>query len=191
MLINTLYIVNFDKIKVNCIKIFTISIIFLILLFIYTISIIFPLFVISAYGFGLDIHKDLTSKSLSFLNLEILSAINEGHDEADSPNPLYGHQFVASYHFDNCNFREGTEHINSEYTTRVVPNLDPKGFGVILHSAMDFYAHSNWVNIGKTNLIDNGNGLWRVLNPGDVIDGVIVLEGTSRDPGNINFMIPE
>src|SRR5215469_2479738 len=141
--------------------------------------------ILPVYGFGLDVHKQTTSDVLSFLKPEILDQINQGHDEADSINPLSGHQFYSQYHFDNCNFREGVEHINQQYTTRVVPNLDPKGFGVVLHASMDFYAHSNWVELGKSNIIDNGDGLWNPLTPGANIGGLTVLEGEIK---NKNFL---
>jgi hypothetical protein len=71
-----------------------------------------------------------------------------------------------------------------------VPQLDPKAFGVILHASMDCYAHSNWVELGKTNLVDDGNGPWRLLHPGDNIGGVIVLEGYLTNNENVKNFLP-
>src|SRR5215831_2863893 len=50
---------------------------------------------------------------------------------------------------------------------------------------MDFYAHSNWVELGKSNIIDNGDGLWNPLTPGANIGGLTVLEGEIK---NKNFL---
>jgi hypothetical protein len=155
-------------------------IVFLLMSIISTSKLILPV-----YGFSVPNHKQIVGDALPFLNDKILKQIDWGQDVAD-----WGHQFDSSYHFDNCNFQEGTDHINQEYTTKVIPNLDPTRFGVVLHTSMDFYAHSNWVNMGKTSLIDDGDGLWKVMRPGDNIGGAIVLEGEAKtnDPTNKNFL---
>jgi hypothetical protein len=39
---------------------------------------------------------------------------------------------------------------------------------------MDFYAHSNWVELGRNDLIDDGNGKWTLLQPFNLIKGVLI-----------------
>ena len=52
-------------------------------------------------------------------------------------------------------------------------------FGEILHTAADFYSHSNWVElmnagyVPSDKLIDDGRGYWTVLHNGDLISVLI------------------
>ena len=116
-----------------------------------------------------DIDKDILG---DFIKPSVLNDISDEHGFVDVV-----FQLSSRYHFDNCDFQSSTENINSKYSRLLtdlnpdpkIQNLDdaPDAFGQILHIAQDFYAHSNWVDLGKTNartdLIDNGNGMWAVL----------------------------
>jgi hypothetical protein len=70
----------------------------------------------------------------------------------------------SEYHFDDHNFKGSTESINSRYDQDVA-HLDPFTFGQILHTAMDFYAHTNWIELGRKDIIDDGMDKWTVLQP--------------------------
>ena len=70
-------------------------------------------------------------------------------------------------HFDGCMFKEGSEFINSLYHDTIDeldpgnPNADPwqaaDDFGYLDPPAQDFYAHSNWVELGRSDLVDAGS----------------------------------
>jgi hypothetical protein len=145
-----------------------------ILIFAVTLSSIFPV-IPAADAFGLSIHKKITEEALSFLEKDILDEINSGHTSADII-----HQFSSEYHFDGCKFQDSTEHINELYD-ELLAETNPSTFGKILHTAMDFYAHSNWVEIGRSDLIDDGEGLWTVLHPFQLVKGVFIIQGEEKD----------
>lgn len=119
-----------------------------------------------SFDLGLPIHQDITREGLYFLKSEPLNAIVNQHvvieQDPSSPN-----------HFDNCQFSETVDRINSRYEAAVVylnpHKLDlPKAeerFGYILHAAQDFYSHTNWVEMGRSDLIDPWYGHWRSLAP--------------------------
>lgn len=119
-----------------------------------------------SFDLGLPVHQDITREGLYFLKPEPLDAIVNQHvvieQDPSSPN-----------HFDNCQFSETVDRINSRYEAAVVylnpHKLDlPKAeerFGYILHAAQDFYSHTNWVEMGRSDLIDPWYGHWRSLTP--------------------------
>ena len=86
------------------------------------------------------------------------------------------------------NFDGSTSHINQLYNKILAEDLtQPQSridFGEILHTAQDFYAHSNWIElqnagfISKSKIVDDGLDIWRILNPNDIITGtnVVVIE---------------
>ena len=74
----------------------------------------------------------------------------------DQP-PLEGgvHGGLDDWHFDDCEFDGAVEFINDRYdgsAERTRANRSAFGatdqFGNLLHTVMDFYAHSNWVEMG-------------------------------------------
>jgi hypothetical protein len=107
----------------------------------------------------------------------------------------------ATDQFDNCRFREtADDNINEQYfddkvlgAGGVLAELDPSDpepldaadeFGQLLHAAQDFYSHSNWVELGRTDLYDAGLGGWR--EPGDwstIVDDVVAGAGESLPSG--------
>lgn len=73
---------------------------------------------------------------------------------------------------------------------KVVSDLNPKQpdlylaaftFGNILHAGIDFYAHSNWVELGRTDLIDDGNDKWTLLQPFNLVKGVYIIQGRDEN----------
>lgn len=94
--------------------------------------------------------------------------------------------YSSDEHFDHCNFDGAIDLINTRYTADyadyqfgpphgVVPLLSPyaelglsdprvhralERWAHVLHAAQDFYAHSNWVELGQLSLVDSGSGTW-------------------------------
>jgi hypothetical protein len=61
-------------------------------------------------------------------------------------------QFESYVHFDNCAFLEGANHIRDEWKKIDAENdrLSQEAlvaFGRLLHTAQDFYSHSNWIEL--------------------------------------------
>jgi hypothetical protein len=136
-----------------------------------------------AFAFSQDLHRDITESRLSFLKSDILRTISDANVEVD-----ISQAFSSQWHFDNCDFREGTENINRLYR-HVVALLDPTAsdpnllaaaaFGQLLHPAQDLYSHSNWIELGQINLIDSGERFWSVLTPFTSVrsNNVFVIQG--------------
>ncbi|HEY2154703.1 MAG TPA: hypothetical protein VGH33_03670, partial [Isosphaeraceae bacterium] len=161
---------------------------------------------------GQSNHENITKDALaSFLRPEIYSPIEGGHpshpfvgniglDLHDNyPIPLlYTPYYEPGHHFDSSYFQEGAAFINGNYqailnevTDETALKSDSGGgvpdlFGQILHTSQDFYAHSNWVDgVGSSQIVDSGNGMWNTLAPYSVVNGAVVIEGTTNpSPSN-------
>lgn len=143
------------------------------------------------HSFGDPVHQDITSQGLDFLKPNILKILVDEHVkiEADQSSPN---------HFDNCQFTESTQRINTRYAV-AVSFLDPnksdhalaaKYFSEILHASQDFYAHSNWVEMRRTDLIDSTLGQWQVLNgysESNNDSSIFVLEEDGKTHQGINI----
>jgi hypothetical protein len=143
-----------------------------------------------------DGHEAITAAGLSFLNDGALDEMNDEHAFVDTTGLT-----TAIDHFDNCRVREtARDNINPQYfddsvagAGGVLAELDPSDpspldaadeFGQLLHAAQDFYSHSNWVELGRTDLYDAGLGGWR--EPGDfspLVADIVVGEGESLPAG--------
>jgi hypothetical protein len=97
--------------------------------------------------FSLDVHSQLTTEAargvLSESQLRIVITYNLAQDLR---------QWESEVHFDNCAFAEGAQHIRDEWAKieRLSDRLSDEGltaFGRLLHTAQDFYAHSNWIEL--------------------------------------------
>ena len=90
-----------------------------------------------------------------FLHPAVLDDIEDEHGQMDQP-PLEGgvHGGLDDWHFDDCELDGAVEFINDRYdsTQSALANRSAFGatdqFGNLLHTVMDFYAHSNWVEMG-------------------------------------------
>jgi hypothetical protein len=139
--------------------------------------------VIPVDAFMPKVHSDINNKSLSFLKPDILTKINSGDEGADK-NGEFRHR---QYHSIGCDFQGTTENINRLYD-QVVSSIDdkdtmPKTFGLLLHPVQDFYAHSNWVELGRKDLVEsNSDRKWPVLKPFEEYKGIIILQ--RGDDGN-------
>lgn len=97
--------------------------------------------------FSLPIHSALTSTAnqgvLNAQELEFVIFRNRLQD-------LF--QTQGSFHFDNCNFKGGSEYIGKQWKL-IAESGDPKGkvalaaFARLLHGVQDFYSHSNWIEL--------------------------------------------
>ena len=124
-------------------------------------------------GFESLIHGDITDESLGFLRSDVLDKITSTSVDVDETNK------GPKFHLHNCDFQAATENINSIYDQLVtnIKDIDaPETFGLLLHPAQDFYAHSNWVELGRNDIVDNGDGKWIVLKPFQEYKGVIILQ---------------
>ena len=149
---------------------------------------------IGDYHVGEPIHETISQSVTKYLKQDISNEIIAGHKEADGI--FLGHQEDSEYHFDDCELREGSEHINKNYQqilnlleNPTDENLEDaaKKFGIILHASQDFYAHTNWIESGNTVIVDNGRSFWDVMIPFDTKyaekHGMIVVEGEKIPDG--------
>lgn len=140
--------------------------------------------VIPVNGFEPEIHSEINDESLSFLKPHILTRINSGDESADEIDN-FAHR---EYHWTSCDSQGNTKTINSLYD-QVVTNINDEEttadtFGLLLHPVQDFYAHSNWVELGRDDLIEsNNNGKWPVLLPFQQYKGVIIVQVGEEDNG--------
>ena len=133
-------------------------------------------------------HKPITRQGLGFLRQTVIDDILDEHVFMDTVFGLTG-----SRHFDGCDFQGGSQFIRDQYTDEVIVEFNPANpkpfdatdeFGQLLHTAQDFYSHSNWVELGRTYLIDTSLVNWAVLNPFQAIrSDVVVAQGESLPTG--------
>ncbi|MCA2656844.1 PEP-CTERM sorting domain-containing protein [Microcystis sp. M061S2] len=155
-------------------------------------------------------HQDMTRNALPFLRTTILDDILDEHLFQD--NPL-GNLNIDYIHFDNSNFTGGVNYINNQYTDPrvagaggVIAEFDPSSpqpfdatdeFGQLLHTAQDFYSHTNWVDYNPANvpvpLFDSGTGLWTVPAPYGVVNrggiNLLVVQGNNPPPAGVTFTV--
>jgi Bacterial TSP3 repeat len=120
-------------------------------------------------------HEAIASQALSFLNEGALAEMNDEQKFLDESSVL-----ADSDHFDNCRLQESAQQINDQYNLPkdafgggggIVAEFDPADpspldaadeFGQALHIVQDFYSHSNWVELGRTDLYEPGTGDWSI-----------------------------
>ncbi len=108
-------------------------------------------------AFSVNIHEGITFAGLSepginfsFLRPAVLDDILDQHEQLDS-----GFSGARDErHFDDCEFDGAAEYIRDRYgdarhaLAAAQPWSATDQFGNALHPAMDFYSHSNWVEMG-------------------------------------------
>jgi uncharacterized repeat protein (TIGR02059 family) len=115
-------------------------------------------------NFETDIHNNNVTESLPFLSQNTLSTISEAQERVDSI--FSADQYRSANHFDNNDFTGSTRNVNSLYSNMMLdvlsnggratkPNVafEPRykfwnSFGRIAHAVQDFYAHTNWIELG-------------------------------------------
>ena len=147
--------------------------------------------VIPVNAFMPEVHSDINDKSLSFLKPDILHKINSGDEGADNIEEFRHRE----YHSTGCDFQGTTENINRLYD-QIVSNIDDKDtmaktFGLLLHPVQDFYAHSNWIELGRNDLVEsNSDSKWPVLKPFQEYKGVIIVQVGDEGKGE-HYDIPD
>jgi hypothetical protein len=131
-------------------------------------------------------HEEITAAGLSFLRPEVLTAIQAADVATDAEFFL-----VSANHFDDCNFTGGSEVVSSSQAEAVAelnPSSPPieadllaiRAFGRSLHALQDFYAHTNWIELGGQVLVDSSLGTFPTLSPYSTVasTGFVVVQGT-------------
>jgi hypothetical protein len=135
---------------------------------------------------GEPVHEDVTAEGLAFLRPEIILAVQAANVSVDTEFAL-----VSASHFDDCNFSGGAGVIR-HYQQAAVAALGPDSvagagvalailaFGQWLHTTQDFYAHTNWVELGGQALADDGLAMWADWSPYDPLasSGFRLVEGS-------------
>lgn len=150
---------------------------------------------------GQPVHEEITQEALGFMRSDVVEDMDGEHAQADFADAL-----VNKVHFDGCEFKQGSELINSLYHDAIDeldpsnPNADPwqaaDDFGYMTHPTQDFYAHSNWVEAGHTDLVDSGVGFravpqgWSQIRPDLIVaqgemDTLPAGWSVHRDPGSL------
>ncbi|WP_437915781.1 hypothetical protein WME73_11980 [Sorangium sp. So ce302] len=105
-------------------------------------------------------HEEITSTALAFLKPAVISALKIGNVSTDAE--FY---FSNAAHFDDCNFSGGAAFIAEKQAEAVaalgpgIAQLDGDALALLafsrsLHAVQDFYAHTNWVELGGDVLVD-------------------------------------
>ena len=130
-------------------------------------------------------HEEITATGLSFLRSDILTALQAANVATDVELVL-----VNANHFDDCNFTGGS-HVVTTSQAEAVAQLDPnnatpeaellamRSFARSLHAVQDFYAHTNWIELGGEVLVDSSLAAFPTLSPYSTIpsSGFVVIEG--------------
>ena len=146
-------------------------------------------------AFSIGIHESIIDDGLSFLNPGARSEMKDEQSFLDT-SAVLSHKI----HFDACHFSDAVEVINEHYLDDdvsgaggVLAEFDPESpspfdaadeFGQLLHTVQDFYSHSNWVEMGRTDLLDGGTARWSPLTPWSFIrSNVVVMQGETLPDG--------
>jgi hypothetical protein len=138
------------------------------------------------------LHSPINESALRFLDGRVLQLLDEASTVQDTPEgfdtggPYGGNYDDGKRHFDHCGFTRSTDYINQSYDdTRYYLDMesnwgtafDPEYafmfFGGLLHTAQDFYAHTNWADIASDRgeqwedlaIFERGLGFWKDYGP--------------------------
>ncbi|XYH92870.1 hypothetical protein ACMHYB_34015 [Sorangium sp. So ce1128] len=130
-------------------------------------------------------HEEITSTALSFLKPEVIKALTIGNVSTDIK-----YYFNNAAHFDDCNFSGGAAFVAAKQAEAVkalgpgIALLDGDALAMLafsrsLHTVQDFYAHSNWVELGGDVLVDQSLTAFPALTPYSAVPstGFIVVQG--------------
>jgi hypothetical protein len=155
-----------------------------------------------AFAFKVRWHKAILWSALSFVKADYRNEMAAVQDNMDG-SPWYGGRDI--WHFNDCDFSGASSNINDVYGD-VLAALRKKDaakaaklFGRILHTAQDFYAHTNWVDLkipdqGQKKMIADANpGLWKEMKPWEPLwpQGVVPVSDKSDRPANVTLISTE
>lgn len=139
-------------------------------------------------------HEEITASGLSFLRPEILTALQAANVATDVQFVL-----VNANHFDDCNFSGGAEVVRTSQAEAVaaLAPAQPTGeadllairaFARSLHALQDFYAHTNWIELGGETLVDSGLTPFPSLAPYSEIasSGFVIVQGNKPKHAALN-----
>jgi len=99
----------------------------------------------------IPIHEEMTREALSaFFSPRALEVIIAANRKQDALSMQIGHD---EYHFDNNAIEAGYRYINEQRGFVIASLLSPGvlsawiAFGKLLHTAQDFYAHTNYIHL--------------------------------------------
>jgi hypothetical protein len=131
-------------------------------------------------------HKAVTYAALSFLDDSVLKQMLAVHDDLDNPKH-WKTAGVDRWHFNDCDFQGATENVRALYETatgrgkRARPEVDWVAFGKMLHTVQDFYAHTSWVDLKETSLVDARLDEWTIIKPYQAVSpNLVAVAGTER-----------
>ena len=130
-------------------------------------------------------HEEITATALSFLRADIVTALQVANVATDVEFFV-----VNANHFDDCNFTGGSQVVSASQA-QAVAFLDPsaatpesdllaiRAFARSLHAMQDFYAHTNWIELGGEMLVDSSLGAFPTLRPYAVVpsSGFVIVQG--------------
>jgi hypothetical protein len=162
-------------------------------------------------GFDVETHRDITKQALAMARypftassiLEVQNAnqcIDTGPTESTPDQPCVPEaicaecQFsLAHHHFDNESFLKGSQWIVGLRDQVVVEAGQGhyvqarKLLGFALHTLQDFYAHSNWVNLGNTAIFASLLDLSNYRGGSSPSNPPLSLPGVPNGPGPCVF----
>jgi hypothetical protein len=139
-------------------------------------------------------HEAITALGLSFLRPEIVTALQAANVATDVEFFV-----VNANHFDDCNFSGGSRVVSDSQAEAVV-QLDPartsleadalaiRAFARSLHALQDFYAHTNWIELGGETLVDSSLGEFPTLTPYSTLEssGFVIVQGSKPKHAALN-----
>ncbi len=130
-------------------------------------------------------HEEITTTALAFLNPAVLNALVAGDVSTDVEFAL-----LNSAHFDDCNFTGGAALVAANQAAAVqalnpsnpLPAADAQAmlaFSRSLHGVQDFYAHTNWIELGGDVLVSQSLTAFPALTPYSTIpsSGFVIVQG--------------
>jgi von Willebrand factor A domain-containing protein 7 len=136
----------------------------------------------SALAFKVPIHEQITrevfadfqvmagGETLKFTDYAINQIVEANKHTDDPPN-----QFNSEKHFDDEDFTGGSKRVR-DFKERVIskvtteepePTSARNDLGTALHTIQDFYAHSNWVELGHSSPDINTKIGWEIFSGAD------------------------
>lgn len=129
----------------------------------------------------IPVHAEITSQALGKeLAPQVLEVVIQANKKQDWIMGQIGH---SEFHFDNDQISEGQEYLQKQREA-VFTALDKlelisawMAFGRLIHTAQDFYAHSNYVSMWLKKF---EVGAWPLAAEIDPMDGEILFSGLLR-----------
>lgn len=135
---------------------------------------LFCILPVAAWGFAVDIHRDISVEQAGLLRATIAGndeqfssrALQELADANEAVDALSSAaQFFPARHFTNERVTDGFNRVDrlAQEALAALAGNSPDGrqarenIGQALHTIQDFYAHSNWAELGQTAVANSGN----------------------------------